>query len=168
MTDQLLEQITRDVINPAYALLPSTWDTPSARIIQLAIGLQESKLCDRCQVLQGGGRGPAHGLWQMERAGGVLGVLTHPASRKYAPLVCSARGVSPDSAAVWDAIERDDVLAAAFARLLMFTDPFALPGPDDVQGSWRMYAIRLWRPGKPKPDTWVANHDRARSFVLGL
>lgn len=168
MTDQLLDQITRDVINPALAMLPDSMDTPAARIIMLAIGLQESQLCSRCQILDGGARGPAHGLWQMERGGGVVGVLTHPASRKQAAMVCDARSVSPDSNAVWEKLETDDILAACFARLLIFTDPLALPAPTDVQGSWRLYALRLWRPGKPKPDTWVANHDRARQFVLGV
>ena len=165
--DFLLSQITRDAINPALDLLPDSMDTPAARIILLAIGLQESRLCDRCQVLQGGGRGPAHSLWQMERGGGVLGALTHPASRKLAAMVCDLRKVATDTRAVWEAIETDDILAAALARLLIYTDPMALPGPNDVISAWRLYALRLWRPGKPKPDTWPAHHERARAFVMG-
>jgi hypothetical protein len=168
MADQLLEQVTSAAIDPAMALLPTTMDSPAARIAMLTIGLQESKLCDRCQILPGGGRGPAHSLWQMERAGGVVGVLTHRASRLAAAKVCDMRGVAADSQAVWSAIEHDDILAAAFARLLIFTDAMALPAPDDVQGAWRMYALRLWRPGKPKPETWAQHHARARAFVLGL
>ena len=49
--------------------------------------------------------------------------------------------------------EWDDVLAAAFARLLLFTDPAKLPKLGDADGAWQLY-LRTWRPGKPHPHTW--------------
>lgn len=167
MTDTLLEQITRTAIDPAMAMFPDGMDSKSARVMMLAIGLQESGLCERCQIINGGGKGPARGLWQFERGGGVLGVLRHPVTRKYALRVCDARGVEPDSPAVWAALETDDVLAAVFARLLLYSDPMQLPRPDDADAAWRLYALRTWRPGKPHPDRWPANHERARRFVMG-
>lgn len=166
MTDTLLMTVSGTVLDKALALLPVKMDTPAARVQMLAAGLQESGLTKRVQVLNGGGRGPAHGLWQNEQGGGVRGVLNHEASHVLALKVCAARGVAPTSAAVWARMEFDDILAAAFARLLFFTDPKPLPTVDDAYGAWALY-LRVWRPGKPKPDTWMAFHDRARVFVQG-
>ena len=48
------------------------------------------------------------------------------------------------------ALEHDDVLAAAFGRLLLWTDPRAPPAVGDESGAWALY-LRCWRPGKPRP-----------------
>lgn len=152
-------------IDAAFALLPDRMDTRAARVAMIAIGLQESGLKDRCQKLQNGGRGPAHGLWQFERTGGVLGVLTHGATRRHAFDACKARGIDADSSAVWAALEHDDVLAAVFARLLLWADAKPLPAEDDAEGLWKTYALRTWRPGKPHPEAWAANHAAARLAV---
>lgn len=167
MTDQLLQSVWDNAIKPALVLLPPKMSTPQAWHMLLTIGLQESKLCARCQVLPGGARGPAHGLWQNERGGGVLGVLTNQITAPYAGKLCRERGVSPDSMAVWTALETDDVLAAGIARLILYADPQPLPGKDDQDAGWRLYALRAWRPGKPHPDEWPANWARARAFVYG-
>lgn len=160
----LLAQVLRDIIEPAMKLLPEHMDTPLARLHMLAFGLQESRFVHRVQVTDNG-PGPAHGLWQMERGGGVRGVLNHNASHALARRVCAARQVEPNSLAVWERLPHDDVLAACFARLLLWTDPVALPGPDDVEGAWRMYALRLWRPGKPHRKTWDGFFAQARKAV---
>ena len=152
-------------IDAAFALLPDRMDTRAARVALIAIGLQESGLKDRCQKLQNGGRGPAHGLWQFERTGGVLGVLTHSATRRHAFDACKARGIAADSSAVWIALEHDDVLAAVFARLLLWADAKPLPAEDDAEGLWKTYELRTWRPGKPHPEAWAANHAAARLAV---
>ena len=91
-------------------------------------------------------KGPARGNWQFEQGGGVKGVLKHPSTAAYAKAVCEARGVEPEQGAVWLALETDQVLAAAFARLLMWTDPQALPAVGQVKDSFDLY-LRLWRPG---------------------
>jgi hypothetical protein len=100
----------------------------------------------------------------MERGGGVLGVLTHSASKPHAQTVCKARGVEPTSPAVWNAIEEDDVLAAAFARLLLWTDAGRLPALGDADGAWRLYE-RTWRPGRPHPETWPDFYRQALAYV---
>lgn len=145
-------------IDQAFQLLPVGMDTPIARVILAAIGFQESGYLVRIQY----GNGPARSYWQFEngRLAGINGVLTHRASAKLAASVCKSRGVDPDRMAVWKAMETDDVLGAAFARLLMYTDP--KPLPDNQADAWEMYAKRLWRPGKPHPDKWVA------SWAFGL
>ena len=146
----LTETIRREAILPALALLPARMNSPAAIALLLAIGLQESRLTHRRQI-----GGPARGLWQFERGGGVRGVLEHPSSKKLAAAVCEARGVEPIASRVYGALEDDDVLAAAFARLLLWTDPKPLPAIGDTQSGWDLY-IRTWRPGKPHRHTWDA------------
>lgn len=144
----------RDEVFPqAFAMLPPRMNSISAVAQMLATGLQESEFLVRVQH----GNGPAHSYWQMERGGGVKGVLTHPATNAYALEVCRACAVDPTPEAVWDRMATDDVLGAAFARLLLWTSPHPLPGPDDAEAAWRMYADELWRPGKPHHDTWGQN-----------
>lgn len=138
-------EIAINAIGDAYALLPAQMRSAAATRFLVAAGLQESRLEHRWQVLEGGWKGPARGLWQFERGGGVDGVLTHPASRYWAYAVCRHFGLTPTPGAVWRELERNDVLAAAFARLLLFTDPYRIP--TDEEGAWKAYALRLWRPG---------------------
>lgn len=139
--------------------LPSAMDTPAARMMLFAIAQQESGMIYRRQMPTG----PARGLWQFEAGGGVRGVLTHKSSRFWARSALQARSISADTKTAWAALETDDVLAAIFARLLLFTDPRPLPAvhPSSGGAAWDYY-IRNWRPGKPHRDRWNA------SFALGL
>lgn len=148
-------------IDTAMGLLPGAMDTAEARTMLLAIGLQESRLLHRRQIVNGKPIGPAKGLWQFERGGGCAGVVSHPASRYWVAQVCQARGVAFNATALWNALETDDVLAAAAARLLLFTDPRRLPTVGDTREAWNLY-IRTWRPGKPHRQTWDAFHAQAR------
>lgn len=154
-----LDAITDAAILPALALLPPAMNTPQARVLLLAIGLQESRFQHRRQI-----GGPARGFWQFEHNGGVRGVLMHPASREDALRICAARHVAPVSATIYAALETDDILAAAFARLLLWTDPLRLPDAGDADGAWALY-LRTWRPGKPHPQTWSALYAQALSAM---
>lgn len=140
--------INRDAITPALRLLPGRMDSLPARRLMLAIGMQESRLIHRRQI-----GGPARGLWQFESGGGVRGVLRHHASKGHALAVCEALGVPGEQVPVYQALEHDDVLAAAFARLLLFTDP--RPVPQLESAGWDYY-IANWRPGRPHPESWAA------------
>lgn len=164
--DTLTERVLVESIEPALALLPAAMDTPAARVLLLAIGLQESRLQHRRQLVGNPPRpeGPAKGLWQFERGGGCKGVVQHPASRYWMARVCWAQGVTFTATALWNAIEHDDVLAAAAARLLLFTDPRRLPDPGDEAGAWNLYA-RTWRPGRPHRASWPALYARALATV---
>lgn len=153
----------RLVLAPALALLPDAMDAPAARVLLTAIALQESKLAHRWQIVDEARphvKGPARGLLQFERGGGCAGVLTHPASRYWMHRICAVRDVAPTARDLWNALEHDDVLAAAAGRLLLFTDPKRLPEIGAESTAWRYY-LRLWRPGKPKPKAWPANYRRA-------
>ncbi|TGP43484.1 hypothetical protein EN871_16900 [bacterium M00.F.Ca.ET.228.01.1.1] len=157
----VLNDVIERAVAPALAILPTEMDTPEARVMLLAIGLQESRFSARQQL----GGGPARGFWQCEQGsaktrGGVWGFYLHPASRYWISVLCRARGVAFDPVAIYGALDKDDVLAAGVARLGLFTDPKPLPSIDDVNGSWALYQ-RVWRPGKPKPDTWPALHAQA-------
>ncbi|CUR82575.1 hypothetical protein [Achromobacter xylosoxidans] len=148
-----LKKIINTGISPALALLPVAMDTQAARVMLLAIGLQESRFTHRQQI-----GGPARGFWQFEKGtrasrGGVWGVFLHAASKGHLAALCKARSVACDPDAIYAALEYDDVLAGGVARLLLWTDPKALPAIGDADAGWALY-LRTWRPGKPKPDSW--------------
>ena len=144
---------------PALKELGSKYDSPRARVLLLAIAGQESGLEYRRQQ-----PGPARGLWQFEQGGGVRGVLRHAASTKDAARLCLDHGVLPTPAALYSALEHDDVLAAGISRLLLWTLPGSLPTIGDENGAWAQY-IEAWRPGKPHRDHWAANYRAAVSAV---
>lgn len=146
------------VLAPAMALLPGKMDTPAARIIQTAIGLQESALQFRQQL-----HGPAHGLWQFELEG-VRGVMTHTACQALAEAAAEVRGCEITPEAVYAAIVTDDVLAAVIARLLLWSDPAPLPALGNLSGAWDYY-MRNWRPGKPRPNVWAWNYSLAEGIL---
>lgn len=155
-----LETIIDTAVSPALALLPTRMDTPAARVMLLAIGLQESRFTHRQQI-----GGPARGFWQFEKGtrasrGGVWGVFLHAASKGYLAALCKGRSVACDPDAIYSALEYDDVLAAGVARLLLWTDPKALPAIGDADAGWALY-LRTWRPGRPHAKTWPALYAQA-------
>lgn len=155
-----LTEVQRLAIEPALLLLPARMESAEAIVMLLAIGLQESRFEHRRQI-----KGPARSFWQAEKGGGMVhGVLRHPSTRKHALAACDARGVQPVDEAIYLAIEHDDVLAAALARLLLFTDPLPLPKLGDAAGAWDYY-LRTWRPGKPHRHTWDALYEQALAVV---
>ena len=146
--------VARYVLPAAFALLPDRLDSPEARGQVMAIGMHESKFLVRRQY-QGG---PARGFWQFERDGGVKGVLRHDASHFLAESVLAVLGYSAlaTPAEIHAALEHNDVLAAAFARLLLWTDPHPLPLSGDRDAGWALYQS-AWRPGKPRVTDWPSD-----------
>jgi hypothetical protein len=163
-----LHAVLADMVEPAFRELPARMASDEARVMMLAIGLQESRFRHRVQMPLRPGMppGPARGFWQFERGGGVRGVLTHPASRDEARQSLQHRNIPPDERVVWEKLAEDDVLAAIFARLLLFTDAMPLPRIGEDAAAWAYY-IRNWRPGKPHPQTWKALYDSAVETVKG-
>lgn len=143
------------ILEPALELLPARMGSEEARIMLLAIALQESGLASRQQV-----GGPARGLLQFEMGGGVKGVLRHSSVLNYAADACLARKVVAAPIQVYEALDKDDILAVALGRLLLWTDPRALPAAGDALGAWDLYQ-RVWRPGRPRPDHWSGHYQTA-------
>jgi hypothetical protein len=159
-----LDYIHRLVIPAAYHLLPTHMASDRATALLLAIGWQES---DSFRARAQYGNGPARGFWQFERGGGVAGVLSH---RKTAPIITALCDqtfqVSPVPSECHQAIEHNDILAAVFARLLLWTVPAALPGRLEVDLAWHHY-LAGWRPGKPHAAKWPESHAVGWSTVEG-
>lgn len=160
-----------EALRQAHALLPPVMDTEEASVLSLTIALQESRCTTRRQLIVKDGKlqplGPAKGIHQGELGGGLCtGVPRHPATAAHAANVLAARGVANNPRAIWNALEHDDVLSFALARLLLFTDPAKIPSLCDVDGGWRYY-LRTWRPGKPHFHTWGECHKAARK-ALGV
>lgn len=150
--------LTDAVIAPTLKLMGPKYDSPEAQTLLLAIALQESGLRHRRQV-----GGPARGFWQFEKGGGVRGVLTHKASSEFSNGLCEVFLVKPEYA--YEALEQNDILACIFARLLLWTDPRALPSPENASETWDYY-LRNWRPGKPHIETWGRNLRQARETIF--
>ena len=154
-----MKHILTTIIEPALRILPPMMTSDAAKAMLLAIGMQESRLTHRKQI-----NGPARGLWQFERGGGVAGVLRHPATQAHAATLCWRCGNAGTTAAVYHQLEHDDVLAAGFARLLLWTLPGVLPVRGQAEEGWRQY-IAAWRPGKPHRHTWDKFYEDAWEVV---
>jgi hypothetical protein len=158
-TDRYLRHL---VLPVAYALLPKGMGTDRATAMLMSIALQESKCIARKQK-----KGPARSFWQFEAGGGVKGVLTHESTKRVAADVLNTLSYAPWTVTeVYEAITSNDVLAAVFARLLLWTDPQPLPPREDASASWRLY-IRTWRPGKPRPHEWPESWAKAWALTEG-
>lgn len=147
-------------IDPALALLATVAGlapSPEARLMMLAIAGQESAWVHRRQI-----GGPARSFWQFEQGGGVAGVFRTCPEKIRA--VCGELQVPADTATVFEAMAWHDVLAAAMARLLLWSDAKPLPAIGDVSGGWATYQ-RTWRPGAPHPETWPARYGAAMGLV---
>jgi len=153
-----LHYVRNAVIPAIYELLPSTMDSPEARAMLLAIALQESRFEHRRQT-----GGPAVSFWQFE-VNGVRGVLNHPASRRYITPILKTLLYNDDETECHAAILDNDILAAVFARLLLWTLPQALPKSDQPGEAFDQYSA-AWRPGKPRREHWQANFETAWSLV---
>jgi hypothetical protein len=163
-----LDLVLSQIIRPVLAGMASTEkiaQTPAAERLMLAIGWQESRFLYRDQVDTGPAvLGPATGFWQFESGGGVRGVMRHHASSRLARYHAAMAGLPFDQHTIWAgfAQAKHDYLAAAFARLLLWTDPKPLP-EGEAQG-WDYY-LRTWRPGKPHARTWPEAWKRADDTI---
>lgn len=164
-------EFLKTAVLPAIAILGERYGSKEAKVMILAICGQESKFQARRQLISkvvNGKKvlvpeGPAVSFAQFEK-GGIGGVLRHTSSARLAAALCVTRGVAPNINAVWEAMQYDDVLAAGMARLLLLTDPKALPSVGKRDAAWDLYE-RTWRPGKPHPETWPAAYANAVTAV---
>lgn len=151
MTPSIMHDL---VLGPLFSVLPDKMCSTEAKAMMLAIGMQESRFKHRRQI-----GGPAIGFWQFEAAG-IQGVLTHHASQEYADSLLALLNITNHEPIVYRAIQYNDLLAAGFARLLLWTLPSALSKRDEPQKGWQQY-LQAWRPGKPHEETWAMCWDEA-------
>ena len=137
------------------SFLPEKMDTPEARAMLIAIGMQESKFEHRFQT-----GGPARGFWQFEKGGGIKGVLNHHTAKEHIEKVCGILYIPATESDCYQAVAYNDHLACCFARLLLYTLPAKLPLKSESQKGWEQY-LSAWRPGKPRPETWSSNFNVA-------
>lgn len=144
MTPRMLLKLA---VDPALGLLRQEMCGDAARAMMVAIALQESRIKHRRQI-----NGPARGFWQFETAG-VRGVLYHQATRSSVVRVAETLELAPTVLGLHSAVEFNDVLAAALARLNLWWLPVPLPDRADPEDGWNQYA-EAWRPGKSHRGTW--------------
>lgn len=150
----MIDQVRSFVLPAAFALLPFPMRSIEATALLLAIGLQESKFESRHQI----GGGPARGFWQFELPS-VREVLTNPHAIAISDVLETLRysAAADDAVFLQRALTDNDVLAACFARCLLWTLPEKLPEPDQAVVAWSQYR-RTWRPGQPRVETWRENY----------
>ena len=105
--------------------------------------------------------GPARGFWQFE-VGGIRGVRhSLPVLTAIGEALIDLRyPVDILDAEILQAIEHNDVLAACFARCLIYTFPGSLPPRTDPDRAWTIYT-ETWRPGTPRRESWNALYAEA-------
>lgn len=158
----MIEHILTYTAPAAYAILPASLRSPAATAMVLAVGLQESQFFRRRQM----GGGPARGFWQFER-GGLKGVMEHPKSQPMVLSVLSTLRCASSLDGCFDALEFNDTLAFALARLLLYTIPHSLPESNQANEGWSQYSGKQgWNPGDPKRATWDGHFSRAWDLVI--
>lgn len=146
----------------ACQLLPAQMDSLEAKAMLIAIALQESRFEHRVQM-----QGTAHGFWQFELGGGVRGVLNHPTTHYHILSVLDDLEYDELPITSYNAIEHNDILACAYARLLLWTLPDPLTQRGEPDRAWLQY-LNAWRPGKPIRETWNIFYRQAWDFVEGI
>lgn len=146
------------VIPAALSMLDARMDTPAARAMIVAIGLQESGFEHRAQE-----GGPARGFHQFE-VNGVRGVLTHHTTSAVIAPILKAMAYDNGPSDIHEVLADNDILDCVFARLLLWTHPSPLPERSYPNAAWDYYK-ELWRPGTPRRDSWDAFYAQAWGLV---
>jgi len=159
-------------IAPAAAtFFDEKYNSKEAQAQILAIGLQESQFKYRRQLIGGHKRwweslkGPAVSYFQFERIG-IRGVLEHHSTEHLADYVLKMFDYPSNVGTIHRALVHNDLLAAVFARLALYRYPAPLPVRGEFSTGWIQY-LDVWRPGKPHPERWEENFNRAWKIVDG-
>lgn len=157
---EYLEQ-TRAVIRQTYKeVLPGKFNSIEADAMLLTIKVTESGPDFTTRQQKGG---PAHGLWQFELAG-TAGVIRHSASARYVDTVCYLLGVPVFVQTIYKEFLTNDVLACAFARLLLYTDAAPLPALHQPLEAAHYYK-RTWKPGAYREQDFINNYKQVMDFL---
>lgn len=171
MSEELIWHTYSYTFPAAFSLLPGAMDSPEARAEMLAIGLHESNFASRQQggTSKKAGKGPAKSFWQFELGGGVTELLETKSVRPILTHVLDVlRYPEWTAAAVHEAMEHNDTLAAVAARLLLWKDPRLMPKRHEGPKGYAIYLAR-WRPNPEAAAAhagdWPLNFAKAYSIV---
>ena len=135
-------------------------DSPEARLILLAISIQESALTHLEQV-----GGPARSFWQ-EEPNGIKAVIQNQVVNRILFDYCQRHGISFDEPDIYAAVatEPGQPLACVVARCLLLADPHPLPAIGNEEAAWNCYEWN-WRPGKPDRSRWTDSYQAAMAAI---
>jgi hypothetical protein len=149
-------------VRPVLAWMGPPFASPEAEVMLLAVAMQESGCRARRQE-----NGPARGLWQFESGPGSAldGLIANGRTAdRYLALVSAFDLPGYPRWEVHGALEHNDQLACALARLLLWSHHAPLPEVGHEAAAWHQY-LALWRPGRPRPDDWSASYAAALAGV---
>lgn len=146
------------IMRPCLQLVPMDW---RAMWLLAAVGWQESGFRDRVQI----GGGPARGFWQFERVAVEDVCVRHNKDVERVMRMLEFRAGDDVVGRLYEVIGWHDVMACCLARLFLLGDPFGLPRVGNREVGWETY-VRVWKPGKPRKETWGGACDFADDVIL--
>lgn len=154
--------LDRLVLIPVLDYLQEPFHTIQARVLLLAIAIQETQLVTRDQG-NPDVPGPARGFWQFEKVA-VQDFLQH--GHKTMQRAALALWQPQTVESVWYALGTGaDHLAAVLARDRLWRHVAApLPALGDADGAYAQY-VEAWAPGKPSPSRWTLSYTAALRTV---
>lgn len=150
-------------LNKTAKFAPKMPDSPSLRVLMMAISGQEANWDERVQI----GSGEARGLFQMELTD-ISDIMENSATKAFLETGLDAFGIKTKTAEhLFEIITapEGDTLAAFLARLNLWADPWPIPPYDDQDAQYEAY-LRCWKPGTPRPNRWPGIYGQALATVM--
>lgn len=142
---------------PGLSLLPPFMTSPEARVLLVAIAMQETGLMTRSEV-----GGTAFGFYQFMVIG-VDGVFANGETGHLAVDVAKSLQIPVDEN-FYEAVRWNDHMGTVLARLNLWPDPAPLPAIG-AEAEARNYYARIWRPKIVAVQRWPAAYNAAISCV---
>ncbi len=133
------------------SLLPPVMTSPEARVLLVAIAMQETGLVTRSEV-----GGSAFGFYQFMEIG-VDGVFSHAETGHLAADVAKVLQIPIDEN-FYEAVRWNDHMGTVLARLNLWPDPAPLPALGQEMEAFRYYE-RIWRPKVAVHARWPAAYN---------
>ncbi|MGH8710125.1 MAG: hypothetical protein ACREVA_02220 [Burkholderiales bacterium] len=153
-----IKYVAYQAIPSGLSLLPRLMNTSEARVMLLAIGLQESRFEHRVQA-------ETKSYWQFTLKE-VHKIVKHsPSTTELVKDAVELLGYTFDVSTIYNKIEDNDTLAVVVARLLLYKSKRKLPVARDAVEGGKQY-VELWQPGYSfKVDLWEANFKVACNLI---
>ena len=147
------------VHSAAMALLPAHLTCAESKAMLIAIAMQSSQFSFRRELM-----GHDRSFWALGAQTHIKVVAEHELTRGPIAAVCDALCYDTSVFSAYMAVEHNDILACAYARLLLSLVPGKLPSRDQPQLGWDQY-LAVWRPSHPRPEPWPVHFRRAWDAV---